>query len=76
MCVLFLVQRVKEFLHATITSTTPSQLQVPAGLSSFTKELAALAARFHRIVSHNRSVFGEYYTDILETASPALPNGV
>lgn len=73
---MFVVQRVKEFLQATITSTTPSQLQVPAGLSSFTKELSALAARFHRIVSHNRSVFGEYYTDILESASQSLSNGV
>ncbi|KAG8283658.1 T-complex protein 11 [Homalodisca vitripennis] len=68
------VQRIKEFLHLMITSTVPSQLQVPAGLSTFTKELSGLAARYHRLVSHNRSVFGEYYTDILSTFQ--VPNGV
>ncbi|XP_046665393.1 T-complex protein 11-like protein 1 [Homalodisca vitripennis] len=71
---LLVFQRIKEFLHLMITSTVPSQLQVPAGLSTFTKELSGLAARYHRLVSHNRSVFGEYYTDILSTFQ--VPNGV
>ncbi|XP_054264355.1 T-complex protein 11-like protein 1 [Macrosteles quadrilineatus] len=59
--------RIKEFLHKMITSVVPTQLQIPAGLTTFTKEISALAARFHRLVSHNRKVFGEYYTEILES---------
>uniref|UniRef100_A0A1B6KLL7 Uncharacterized protein n=1 Tax=Graphocephala atropunctata TaxID=36148 RepID=A0A1B6KLL7_9HEMI len=72
---LLVFHRIKEFLHLMITSTVPSQLQVPAGLSTFTKELSDLAARYHRLVSHNRSVFGEYYTDILST-QPPIPIGI
>lgn len=69
-CLFISVQRIKEFLHKMITSSVPTQLQIPAGLTAFTKELSALAARYHRLVSHNRNVFGEYYTDILASAPP------
>ena len=30
------------------------------------KELAAVAGAFVRLVAYNRSVFGEFYSDILE----------
>lgn len=60
--------RVKEFLLQIITSPTAAPQQVPAGLSTFQKELAAIAGQFLRIVSHNRAVFSQYYLDIVDNA--------
>ena len=41
-------------------------LQVPPGLTLCQKELAGVAGAFVRLVAYNRSVFGEFYSDILE----------
>lgn len=61
-------QRISEFLLSTITSTSSVPLKIPPGLSSLQEELSSLAAKYHRLVSYNRDVFGEFYTDILESA--------
>lgn len=61
-------QRISEFLLSTITSTSSIPLKIPPGLSSLQEELSSLAAKYHRLVSYNRDVFGEFYTDILESA--------
>lgn len=60
--------RLREFLLQIITSPTAAPQQVPTGLSSLQKELAAVAGQFLRIVSHNRAVFSQYYLDIIDGA--------
>jgi hypothetical protein len=63
--------RVREFILQSITSPTAAPLRVPPGLSSFQAELTAITGQFLRLVSHNRAVFGEYYTDIIAQGVPA-----
>ena len=41
-------------------------LQVPPGLTLCQKELAQVAGAFVRLVAYNRSVFGEFYADIID----------
>ncbi|XP_046747863.1 T-complex protein 11-like protein 1 isoform X2 [Diprion similis] len=60
--------RIRQFLQKIIQSQTAGPQQIPPGLSSLQEELAGIAAQFLIIVSHNRSVFGEYYLDIVTTA--------
>ncbi|KAJ9601070.1 hypothetical protein L9F63_000805 [Diploptera punctata] len=57
--------RARKFLLQTITSPTAAPLRIPPGLSSLQTELTSLTGQFLRLVSHNRAVFGEYYTDIV-----------
>lgn len=60
--------RIRQFLQKIIQSQSIAPQQVPPGLSSLQEELTAIAARFVILVSHNRSVFGEYYQDIIANA--------
>ncbi|XP_020278270.1 T-complex protein 11-like protein 1 isoform X2 [Pseudomyrmex gracilis] len=60
--------RIRQFLQKIIQSQSIAPQQVPPGLSSLQEELTAIAARFVILVSHNRSVFGEYYQDIVASA--------
>lgn len=60
--------RIRQFLQKIILSQSIAPQQVPPGLSSLQEELTAVAARFVILVSHNRSVFGEYYQDIIANA--------
>lgn len=60
--------RIRQFLQKIIESQSTAPQQVPPGLSSLQEELTAIAARFVILVSHNRSVFGEYYQDIVANA--------
>ncbi|EZA54345.1 T-complex protein 11-like protein 1 [Ooceraea biroi] len=60
--------RIRQFLQKIIQSQSIAPQQVPPGLSSLQEELTAVAARFVILVSHNRSVFGEYYQDIVANA--------
>lgn len=57
--------RAREFLLQTVTSPTAAPLRIPPGLSSLQTELTSLTGQFLRLVSHNRAVFGDYYTDIV-----------
>lgn len=59
--------RIRQFLQKIILSKNAVHTQVPPGLSSLQEELAAIAARFFILVAHNRSVFGEYYQEIIAT---------
>ncbi|XP_074096197.1 T-complex protein 11-like protein 1 [Cotesia typhae] len=59
--------RIRQFLEKIILTQNGVPTQVPPGLSSLQEELASVAARFFIIVAHNRSVFGEYYQDIVAT---------
>lgn len=55
-----------DFFLQIIQSSTAAPLKVPSGLSSLQQELTEIAGQFLRIVSHNRTVFGIYYTDIVK----------
>lgn len=63
-------QRINEFFYEIIESSTAAPQQVPIGLSSLQKELTAIAGQFLKIVSHNSTVFGIYYYDIIAAAIP------
>ncbi|GLH00002.1 T-complex protein-like protein [Gryllus bimaculatus] len=61
-------KRIKEFLLQTIMSPTAAPVRVPPGLSTLQAELTSITGNFLRLVSHNRSVFSEYYIDIVSAA--------
>ncbi|CAD1476228.1 unnamed protein product, partial [Heterotrigona itama] len=60
--------RIRQFLQKIILSQTAAPQQVPPGLSSLQEELTAIVAQFLILISHNRSVFGEYYQEIVTNA--------
>lgn len=60
--------RIRQFLQRLIQSQSTVSQQVPVGLSSLQEELTAITAQFLILVSHNRSVFGEYYQEIVSNA--------
>lgn len=62
------VLRIRQFLYQLLISQSTVPQKVPLGLSSLQEELTAIAAQFLILVSHNRSVFGEYYIDIVTEA--------
>lgn len=59
-------RRVVEFNKAAITTSRTAPLQIPPGLTLCQKELANMAGAFVRLVTYNRSVFGEFYAEIIE----------
>lgn len=54
-----------EFIAVLMSSTTARPVQMPPGLSSLQEELAQICGTLLRLVTHNRSVFGEYYAEII-----------
>ena len=58
-------KRSMEFIAILLSSTTASPVQMPPGLSTLQEELAQICGTLLRLVTHNRSVFGEYYVNIL-----------
>ena len=54
-----------EFVSIIMNSTTARPVQMPPGLSTLQEELAHICGTLIRLVTHNRSVFGEYYADII-----------
>lgn len=58
-------KRSMEFIATLLSSTTARPVQMPPGLSTLQEELAHICGTLLRLVTHNRSVFGEYYVDIL-----------
>ncbi|XP_051173039.1 T-complex protein 11-like protein 1 isoform X2 [Leptopilina boulardi] len=60
--------RIRQFLEKLILSQSAAPQQIPPGLSSLQQELASISAQFLILVSHNRSVFGDYYQDIVAEA--------
>ncbi|XP_057657005.1 T-complex protein 11-like protein 1 [Diorhabda carinulata] len=63
-------RRVKDFLLETIESSTAAPQKVPSGLTAVQKELTEIAGQFLRIISHNSTVFCNYYYDIVAEALP------
>lgn len=66
--------RIRQFLQRIIQSQSAVPQQVPIGLSSLQEELTAIAAQFLILVSHNRSVFGEYYQEIVSNVLSSTYN--
>ncbi|XP_058794679.1 T-complex protein 11-like protein 1 [Phymastichus coffea] len=60
--------RIRQFLQKIIVSQSAAPQQIPPGLSSLQKELTDIAAQFAILIAHNRSVFSEYYQEIVATA--------
>ncbi|XP_071112686.1 T-complex protein 11-like protein 1 [Haliotis cracherodii] len=58
-------KRICSFIKGSITSRHTEPLKVPAGYSVFQTELSQMLGRFLRLVSHNRSVFGVHYANII-----------
>ncbi|XP_066976771.1 T-complex protein 11-like protein 1 [Macrobrachium rosenbergii] len=58
-------KRAMEFVSVIMNSTTARPVQMPPGLSTLQEELAHICGTLIRLVTHNRSVFGEYYADII-----------
>ncbi|XP_012273619.1 T-complex protein 11-like protein 1 isoform X2 [Orussus abietinus] len=63
-----LSSRIRQFLQKIILSQSAAPQEIPTGLSAMQEELAAIAAQFLILVSHNRSVFDEYYQEIVANA--------
>lgn len=61
--------RLVEFLKQVISSEVARPTQIPAGLSLFKNEIAGIAGRFARLVSHNRAVFAQHYADLITAFS-------
>lgn len=61
----FSVKRLLDFLRQIISSQHKEPLKVPPGFSAVERELSQLCGRFLRLISYNRSVFGSFYTDII-----------
>lgn len=62
-----LFKRLLDFLRQIISSQHKEPLKVPPGFSAVERELSQLSGRFLRLISYNRSVFGSFYTDIINT---------
>lgn len=60
-----LQKRIVDFCKQAISGTTKS-LQVPPGLTMCKAELGDIAGGFVRLVNYNKSVFGEFYNEIIE----------
>ena len=59
-------RRIVEFNKQAISAARTAPLQIPPGLTLCQKELAQIAGAFVRLVTYNRSVFGEIYTEVIE----------
>ncbi|KAL4233545.1 T-complex protein 11 [Mactra antiquata] len=58
-------KRVLDFIQQVLASEHKNPLKVPAGMSVMDKELSEICGQFLRLISHNKSVFGHYYADII-----------
>lgn len=58
--------RLLDFLRQVISNEVARPTQIPSGLSLFKTEIAGIAGRFARLVSHNRAVFSNHYADLIE----------
>lgn len=65
-------RRVLEFIEGVCQSQTASPVQIPSGLSVLQEELLSITGQFMKLVNHNRSVFGEYYADMIREMTAPL----
>nr|CAG4647001.1 EOG090X04Z9 [Megafenestra aurita]SVE92353.1 EOG090X04Z9 [Megafenestra aurita] len=60
--------RLMDFLKQVISNEVARPTQIPSGLSLFKPEIAGIAGRFARLVSHNRAVFAQHYANLIQEA--------
>nr|CAG4636962.1 EOG090X04Z9 [Ceriodaphnia reticulata]SVE72900.1 EOG090X04Z9 [Ceriodaphnia reticulata] len=60
--------RLMDFLKQVISNEVARPTQIPSGLSLFKTEIAGIAGRFARLVSHNRAVFAQHYANLIQEA--------
>lgn len=58
--------RLMDFLKQVISNEVARPTQIPSGLSLFKSEIAGIAGRFARLVSHNRAVFAQHYANLIQ----------
>ncbi|ESO89190.1 hypothetical protein LOTGIDRAFT_106210, partial [Lottia gigantea] len=58
-------KRLLDFIREAIKTKHVSSLKVPAGFTAVETELSGVLGQFLRLISHNRSVFGVYYAEII-----------
>lgn len=58
-------KRVISFIQQALFHRHMEPLKVPAGMSVMEQELSQICGQFLRLISHNRSVFGNHYADII-----------
>jgi len=68
-------RRIVEFNKQAISTARTAPLQIPPGLTLCQKELAGIAGSFVRLVTYNRSVFGDIYAEIIENHVLFKPGG-
>ncbi|XP_005104684.1 T-complex protein 11-like protein 1 [Aplysia californica] len=61
-----MMNRLLEFIQEGISGKSLNNLRVPKGCTAVQQELAQVLGNFLRLTSHNRSVFGAQYTQIIE----------
>ncbi|GFR76357.1 T-complex protein 11-like protein 1 [Elysia marginata] len=61
-----MVNRLMGFMREGMSGKKMTNLRVPKGCSAVQHDLAQVFGNFLRLTSHNRSVFGEYYANIIE----------
>lgn len=60
-------KRMTSFIQQALFSRLTEPLKVPVGMSVMEQELSEICGQFLRLISHNRSVFGNFYADIIGT---------
>ena len=58
-------KRILGFVYQLISTAQPQKIQFPPGVSTVAEELNAVCGQFLRLTSHNRSVFGAHYANII-----------
>ncbi|XP_050390427.2 T-complex protein 11-like protein 1 [Patella vulgata] len=58
-------KRLMDFIREAIKTKHVSSLKVPTGFSAVESKLSQVLGKFLRLISHNRSVFGVYYAEII-----------
>lgn len=58
-------QRLLSFVRECISTRRMESLKVPMGFSAVEQELSQVLGQFLRLISHNRSVFGPHYSNII-----------
>ncbi|CAL1547673.1 unnamed protein product [Lymnaea stagnalis] len=58
--------RLMEFIREGMSGKHMNSIRVPKGCTAVQEELAHVLGNFLRLTSHNRSVFGDHYAQIIE----------
>jgi len=71
-----MMKRMIGFIQEGTSGRAVTSLQVPKGCSAVSQELTQVLGNFLRLTSHNRSVFGGNYAQIIDRLTSRQGNGV